>query len=48
MGLLEVFFDRLAMAMAEPIEVGGHGLRISASIGVSFFRRVMWRWTQIS
>ncbi|TCO75826.1 EAL domain-containing protein [Chromatocurvus halotolerans] len=36
-GVLDDFFTRLAMAMAEPIEVGGHSLRVSASMGVSFF-----------
>lgn len=42
-GVLDDFFDRLATAMAIPIEVGIHSLRISASMDVSCFRRVAWR-----
>lgn len=35
--VLDEFFSRLTRAMAEPIEVAGHSLRISASMGVSFY-----------
>jgi len=31
------FFNRLTKAMADPFEVGDHSLRVSASMGVSFF-----------